>query len=638
MGSTFSGLELGKRALMADTEALQTVGHNIANANTEGYSRQRVEFKEMDPLDEPALNRAERPGQVGQGMDVVSVTRVRDELLDKRIVAQSGGEGFWEAKNKYISYLEQVQNEPSDLSVRHRLDMFWSSWQQLSQHPQDEAMRKAVMERGEGLVDSIHLKYKNLKDIAVMINDDVQTTVSQVNTYLRDIAKLNVQIVKVKANGDNPNDLMDRRDLLTDKLALLVPITVQNKRDPHEYQIHMGGIHLVQGGVVSPLKIVGDSNNEGYWKIIRPDTKEDVHIPGGKLGALIELRDKDTRHEIQNLDLMTANLADLVNEVHRAGYGLGGQTGLDFFVQQPMVLNKDGSYDRAGTGKFDSTYIFRIDGKNSLNPQALVGLAGTMTLPGPNGNIQVDYHPEDTVQEIINRINNSGAEISARLDRNGQLSFKAVPNANPADPDFVIRHLEDSGQFLTGYSGILAASGPAGAYDWHNPQAVATLAGGTGVPGGITGSGAGATFAVAPLTHPSAWIAINPVLRADDGKIAAGLGSPGHPAQGGDGSAALAIAQIRNSVVMIGQARTFDDYFEQSVAEIGLKGQNAHVNLQTEQKIMKDLTNTRDSISGVNVDEEMSNMLRFQHGYDATARFMSTWNDMLDTIIKHLGV
>ncbi|NNM55366.1 MAG: flagellar hook-associated protein FlgK [Spirochaetales bacterium] len=638
MSSTFSGIELGKRALIANTEAMQTVGHNLANVNTEGYSRQRVEFKEMDPLDDPALNRTERPGQVGQGVVVAEVVRVRDELLDKQIVAQSGSEGYWKTRSQYLSFLEKAQNEPTDVSVRHRLDMFWSSWQDLSQHPEQMAMRKAVLERGQGLVDSIHQQYKSLKHIAVMINDDVQGTVTQVNDYLRQIAKLNVQIEKVQAQGDHPNDLLDRRDLLVGKLAELVPITTVNKRDPQEFQIHMGGIHLVQGKIVSPLETVGDPTNEGYWKIIRPDTKETVNIPGGKLGALIELRDKDTRGQIQRLDEMTANFADLVNEVHREGYGLAGTTGQDFFVQQPMVLNRDGSYDRKGTGVFDSTYIFRIDGDHKLNPQALIGLAGQLTLPGPNGLVKVAYHPADTVQDVINRINDSGLEISARLDRDGQLSFKAVPSANPENPDFVIRHIEDSGQLLVGYAGVLAASGPQGAYDWNNPQAVSVLAGGTGVPTGTNPTGKGATFAVAPLTHPAAWISINKTLVADPGKIAAGLGSNGQVAAGGDGSAALAIAQIRNTVVMIGQARTFGDYFEESVASIGLKGQTAQISMETQQDIMKNLRDTRDSISGVNIDEEMSNLLKFQHGYQASARFISTWNDMLDTIIRHMGV
>ena len=131
MGSTFSGIELGKRSIMAQTDAITTAGHNISNANTEGYSRQRVQIKEFDPLYRPDMTRAERPGQIGQGVDVQSITRVRDELLDKRIVAQENQETYWETRSDYYTMLEQIYNEPDDISVRYNMDKFWESWQDI---------------------------------------------------------------------------------------------------------------------------------------------------------------------------------------------------------------------------------------------------------------------------------------------------------------------------------------------------------------------------------------------------------------------------------------------------------------------------------------------------------------------------
>jgi flagellar hook-associated protein 1 FlgK len=626
MGSAFSGIEMAKRAIASSSEALQTVGHNLSNANTEGYSRQRVEMKAMDPLYQPDLTRPDRPGQIGQGVDTQSITRVRDELLEARIDAHASGEAYWGARDQYVLQLEKAQNEPAELSVRTRMDKFWESWQDLSLHPDEMASRKAVLERGSALMDAIHLKNKNLTDVAVALNDEVGVAVGEANQYIKNIAALNVQIQKSKAAGDNPNDLLDQRDLLANKLAAIVPITIENKRDPDEYLIHINGVHLVQGKVATPLETVGDPNNEGYLKVIRPDTKADWPITGGKLGAVLELRDKDTRQEIQNLDLLTVHFTDLVNEVHQQGYGVSGETGRKFFTELPAVINADGSYDRAGKGVVDSTYVFRVSGKNSLEAEQQIGLAGTITLPGKAGDIKVDYKPADTVHDLVNRINNAGAEVSARLDLNGKLQLKAIPSDDPANPPFVLRHLEDSGQFLVGYAGVLGQSGPAGAFDWKSPTAVSTLAGG------------GTSFAVAPLAHPSAWMAVNQELKADPGKLAAGLGKNGSPAEAGDGSGALAIAGLRGSQVMIGSAKTFDDYFAASVAEVGLKGETAQVTFQTQQKTMKDLTDLRDSISGVNIDEEMSNLLKFQHGYQAAARFITNWNEMLDTIINRMGV
>lgn len=626
MGTSFSGIEMAKRAIASQSEALQTIGHNLSNVNTEGYSRQRVEMKATIPLYDPALNREERPGQIGQGVETTSITRIRDELLEGRIDAMASGESYWAARDKYVLQLEKAHNEPAELSIRTRMDKFWEAWQDLSLHPDETASRKAVLERGSALTDAIHLKNKSLTDVAVALNDDVGVTVGEANGYIRNIANLNVQIQRVKAQGDSPNDLLDQRDLLVNKLAEIVPITVENRRDPDEFLVHTNGVHLVQGKIATPLETTGDPNNEGYLQVIRPDTKEPMVITGGKLGSLLELRDVDTRKEIQNLDLMTVHFSDLVNEVHQQGYGVNGETGRNFFTQYPFVMNADGSYDANGDGALDSTYVFRLSGRNTLEAQQQIGLAGTMTLPAKSGTLTIDYKPSDTVHDLVNRINNSGAEVSARLDLNGKLQLKAVPSDDPTNPSFVLRHVEDSGQFLVGYAGILAQSGAAGAYDWKNPQAVSTLAGG------------GTGYAVAPLSHPSAWVAVNQELVADPGKLAAGLGRNGATAEVGDGSAALAIASLRGSQVMIGHARSFDDYFANSVAEVGLKGETAQVTYQTQQKVMKDLTDLRDSISGVNIDEEMSNMLKFQHGYQAASRFISNWNDMLDTIINRMGV
>ena len=132
MGSTFSGIELGKRSIMAHTQAITTAGHNISNASVDGYSRQRVQMKEFDPLYRPDLERPERAGMIGQGIDVQSVNRVRDEMLDQRIVSRQHHESYWDTRSKYYTMLEQIYNEPADISVRTNMDKFWESWQELS--------------------------------------------------------------------------------------------------------------------------------------------------------------------------------------------------------------------------------------------------------------------------------------------------------------------------------------------------------------------------------------------------------------------------------------------------------------------------------------------------------------------------
>ena len=623
MGSTFSGIELGKRSIMAHTDAITTAGHNISNANTEGYSRQRVQLKEFDPLYKPDLERAERAGMIGQGMDSQSINRVRDELLDQRITEQQHSESYWETRSKYYTMIEQIYNEPDDVSIRSNMDKFWEGWQELSVHPESQAARQAVVTRGESLADSIKTKWEALMGVGNLINGDIEATVKQVNDYTRQIAALNAEIVRSRGMGDNPNDLLDRRDLLVDKLSKIINIT-SDMRDSDEFMVHLDGHVLVQGGVARSFDLETVVDNNGYDKLVWKDTGNEAVIKGGTLGALIELRDVDIRSEVQSLNTMTMNFSDLVNDIHRNGYGANNVTGLDFFTQHSFVENVNGNYDRDGDGTLDHSYIFRFTGTTKLNPQEQIGLEGVMTLSGSGGNVQVAYHPTDTVETVINRINDSNGEVKAYLDRNNNLVLKGTTASAVENPDFVIRHVEDSGFFLTGYTGILQASGAAGAYDYAQADAVQALA--------------GAQFAVSPVLNPAGYIEVNQALKNDVMSVAAAYKDNSGNVNAGDGRAAVEIAAIRNTKVMIGHERTFDDYFADSVTNVGLKGEQAENMHLSHSAVMEDLRSLRDSISGVNIDEELADIIKFQHGYNAAAKFVTVWDSLLDTIINRLGV
>lgn len=624
MGSTFSGIELGKRSIMAHSDAITTAGHNISNANTEGYSRQRVQIKEFDPLYKPDLERLERPGLIGQGVDVQSINRIRDELLDQRIVAQANQESYWDTRSKYYTMIEQIYNEPYDVSIRSNMDKFWESWQELSTYPESRAARQAVVTRAETLTDSIKQRWEGLDGIGKLIDGDIEATVRQVNDLARQIAATNGEIVRSRAMGDNPNDLLDRRDLLVDKLSALVNVTT-DQRDSDEFMVHVDGRVLVQGSVSRKIDLEPRYDDTGYSKLVWADTRNDAVFSGGVLGALVELRDVDVRGEIQSLNTMTMNFADLVNDVHRNAVGANRVTGLDFFVQHPFVENANGNFDRNGDGALDSSFVFRFTGKNELDMQMQVGIEGVMTLSGMNGDVQVPYFHTDTVETVIARINDSTSEVKAYLDKNNHLVLKATTAQGTENPDFVIRHVEDSGRFLAGYAGILSASGADGAYDFAQADAVNALAAGT-------------QFAVAPVVNPSAYIEVNAAIRNDVMSVAAGYLDAAGNSPSGDGRAAVEIAAIRNTSVMVGGMRTFDDYFADSVTNVALKGEQAQTNLITQNSIMDDLRNLRDSISGVNIDEELAEIMKFQHGYNAAAKFITVWDSLVDTIINRLGV
>ncbi|MDR2766767.1 MAG: flagellar hook-associated protein FlgK [Treponema sp.] len=626
MTSTFQGIEIGKKSVVAHQQAIGITGHNLSNMNTEGYSRQRVEFSAFEPIYFPGLEREETAGQIGQGVVIGRIGRLRDELLDQQIVRTASSEGYWNARDPYVQQLEQVYHEVGDTSVRGRLDQFWNAWQELANNPADTPPRIAVIERGKTLTDSIVKRFQSLKGLQDRTDQDIVATVKRVNDLSSEIAGLNREIQKIQAQGDNPNDLMDRRDLLVDTLSSLIDITV-DRRDPDEFMVHTAGIILVQGNIGRQFTLERRPGDDAYSRVMWSETEQEMKFRDGSLAALFELRDVTIENEILSLDTLAMNLMDLVNEVHRGAYGLNGVTGEDFFVQRPYVNNINGNYDRSGDGEYDSSYVFRINGTNRLAPNDLSGLEGTITLPGAGGErVEVSYYPTDTVNDIVARINNSGAEVTARFNREGMLQLKGTPAADLENPDFVIRHVEDSGYFLQGYAGVLLGRGPEGAYDWGGPDAVNALAGGAN------------EYAVAPTAHPAGWIEINPVLLKDNSAVAAGFGENGRAANPGNGEAAIAIANIRYAPVMVGKLRTFDDYFADAAARIGELGQQANEQRETLNLTMKALKEYRQSVAGVNMDEELSDLIRYQHGYNAAARFITVVNSMLDTLINRMGV
>jgi len=629
MTSTFMGLEIGKRGVQAHQTALHTIGHNINNMNTPGYSRQRVEFVPFEPIFMPALNRAETPGQIGQGVVVEKIERIRDQLLDRRIIMNASGEGYWGVRQSYLTEMEKLYMEVGENSIRSKMDKFWDGWEELAQFPADLEHRAVVVNRGKTLIDGINMHYNGLSTLQKMADEDIEKNISRVNDLSRQIAALNGDIQRIKGQGDNPNDLMDQRDLRVDELSKLIDVTVVQK-DPDEFMVHTSGHVLVQGQIPRQFELRKDMDAESfayaYWK----DTGAQMNFTKGMVGSLFELRDVTIEEEIQNLDNMTMNFTDLVNEVHRSAHGANGRTGVDFFSEYPYVTNVNGNYDRSGDGVFDSTYVYRINGQNRLEERAQPGFEGVITLPASDRQVEVPYYSTDTVIDIVTRINNSGAEVVARLNRDGVLQLKGTPaelvDGQRVNPDFVIRHIEDSGHFLAGYAGILNGSGPENAYDWGQADAVVNLRGGA------------QDYSIAPIAHPSGWIRINPEILKDASSVAAGFGVNGREANPGNGDAAQAIASIRNNMVMVGKFATFDDYFANSVGNIAILGEQANKMLATEEKTMNYLRQLRESISGVSLDEELSNMIRYQKGYEASARYITTVNSMLDTLINRMGV
>lgn len=347
MTSTFHGLELGKRALFAQQAALSTTGHNIANANTTGYTRQRAEMQATNALPAPGISNDTSPAQLGTGVEVTEIARLRESYLDVQYRDESKNSGYWTAVSDTYSKIEELLNEPSDNGLANTMDTFWQGWEELSKNPDSAAARAVVRQNGVAVAESFNQISSSLDQMQTDLKNVIETKVSEVNSLAKQISSLNDQISRLVANDYQPNDLYDQRDVLLDQLSKIVPIkTVQNTNGMVDVSVGSGGV-LVTGHTANSLSIGYDSSSG----LVDP---AQITIGGSKVtmdsGELMGNIDSygiegDTDSIIPNL---RAKLDDLVNtfsakinEIHNSGLNLdniknGTTDTVDFFQGSSM--------------------------------------------------------------------------------------------------------------------------------------------------------------------------------------------------------------------------------------------------------------------------------------------------------------
>ena len=258
MLNSFYGLEMGKRALNAFRLGLQTVGHNVSNMKTEGYSRQRVNLSTVTPYAMPGESRAGGPGQIGMGVKVDEIVRIRDEFLDFQYRSSLSTLGYWDKINKLYEAIQNYIPEPVKPGIRVSMDNFFNAMQKLQENPESTATRQALVEAARSLGGTLSGVIKGFESYSKALNDEVKTSVDQANRILHEIASLNKQIYQLKALGQNPNDLLDQRDLLLDKISKMMDVTFQEPLKvgdtTGEFFMTLNGRTLIQGDRVRELR------------------------------------------------------------------------------------------------------------------------------------------------------------------------------------------------------------------------------------------------------------------------------------------------------------------------------------------------------------------------------------------------
>lgn len=332
MGSTFFGLDIAAKGLQAQQTALNVTAHNVANANTQGYTRQDI-IMEASPAVKVLA------GYVGTGVDITEFRRIRDAFLDVQMRTENKNLGEWEVKNDILGKLEVIFSESSDTSLSSAMDQYWQAWQKLSNNPESSAVRTNVKQAGITVVNTLNNMNSQFYDLQIDINKGIELKVNEINSTTRQIRDLNEQIIKAEGTGCKANDLRDKRDLLLEQLSKLISIDVTEDREG-AVNVTAGGKNLLTRATLTELKFTdnpADPTQAGLeW--IDPATgisQGDARITGGTLKGYLDSRDIVIPFYQNNLNTLTKSIASEVNQVHRQGYGIDAAYthNIDFFTK-----------------------------------------------------------------------------------------------------------------------------------------------------------------------------------------------------------------------------------------------------------------------------------------------------------------
>jgi flagellar hook-associated protein 1 FlgK len=379
MTQLFGLLSIGAGALLSQQNAINVTGNNIANVNTPGYSRQRLNMQTAPPLDTPA-------GPIGFGVQTTTVERVYDRFLGGQINNESASLGRWETQKGMLDQVQSVFDESGGYGLNQALSEFWSSWQDLSMNPSGTVERSVVAANSQTLADTIRQKYDDLMRSQADIDAAVTSGVDDINRLTAEIADLNQKIASTEAGGTfNANDYRDSRDLALKQLSEIIGINSFEDANGRVVVSVGSGRPLVESG--NTYKLTTAPNAEGHADIIWADATGapvDIssEISSGKMAGWLQTRDTKIAGYMSSLDDLAQTLTTQVNTLHAAGYGLNGSHGDDLFsgsgaadmAINPNILNdpnRIAAASAAGTVPGDAS-----------NASAIADLRTALTMSG----------------------------------------------------------------------------------------------------------------------------------------------------------------------------------------------------------------------------------------------------------------
>lgn len=436
--SLFGTLNTGLLGIYASKLAMNVVSHNIANANTPGFSRQRPELLTMPPIPISSLTQPSIPLQIGTGVYVRDIKRVRDAFLDIQFRQINNKYNYWDTITSNLHFVEQLFAEPSEAGVRYLFDAFWSGIEEVITDPTNTAAKRGLVSRAEELVQHMKDLYTRLEQLRVDIDNEIQQRTLQINAMVKRIADINAKVRTAVSLRYTPNDLLDERDRILDELSELADIYYYED-NAGQITLRLGNQIVLTGQDAVQLRALDRPYGKGFKEIFAGNSI--VIVNDGKLRSLFNLRDEILVKYMNRLDEFALSLSDEFNLVHQDGFnGDGSVTGLKFFNDIESERISDAIlYRLAGAKRVENGPINFISGMSDrlkfsdITTKPFIEKGSIVFFNGTNKIFSVPVNPYDTVEDFKNAINSISdrwfdLKIGAHGDGGYRLYFESAEN------------------------------------------------------------------------------------------------------------------------------------------------------------------------------------------------------------------
>ena len=629
----------GLSGLNAAQAALVTTGHNTANVNTPGYSRQTAQISASGGSNIPGM------GFFGNGAKVTDVSRSYDQYLTSQLnQAQSTNQSL----TTYSTQISQIDNLLANQTagLAPQLQTLFTHVQAVANTPADTSARQQLISSSQALANQFRSMDQYLTGVNASVNGQVSGMTDQINTFAGQIASLNKQVAMFgNASGTQaPNDLLDQRDQLVSDLSQLVGTKVV-VQDGGQFNVFIGnGQTLVLGGKATQLAAVSSSTDPTRTTLAAVNNAgkavqmQEGMITGGSLGGLLKFRDETLSSAQNALGRMAISLSDRFNAQQKLGVDLNGDMGSNFFSQaSPAVLSNSSNSQVAPVGALTVSFAdvgklttsdYRVDATGPgafkvtrLSDNATVAADATGAYDGLSlsfsGGVAGDFFmvqptrtgARDLAVTLVDPARVAAASPLVTGNTSGNKGSAAIGTPK-VDAGYLgsATQLSATGLSLTYDSATSSFSGlPANAVVTAatvNGSPVTTLAF-DGITVSISGAPAnGDTFTI--------------------GKNTGGVS---------DGSNALLLGALQSKKTMGGGTASFNDAYAQLVSTVGNKARQVQISNTAQSSLTLQIRSAQQSVSGVNQDEETANLLMFQQMYQANAKVIQTASTMFDAVL-----